>query len=214
MNSCPKAFWWAAASILPLLAGGCFRGQDDSTFRVTVKPSPSERPAATPLPPLGSHTSGTTGDVTPYLPPPVSPQPVQSGADWGPPPSQNVQIQRPAPEVPTGPMPPPETLSRGSLPPVPAAELSAAVALPMTGPEGTMMGFSVDYQFRGGELPSGAFIWVIEGAQGRQYRVAVKLESRGNLMLVVPGWRPEDGPFRCRLEDQSGRPISPTVDMR
>jgi hypothetical protein len=85
----------------------------------------------------------------------------------------------------------------------------------MTGPEGTMMGFSVDYQFRGGMVPGGgSFFWIIEGNGGKQYRLAVKLDARGNLMLVIPGWRPEDGPFRCRLEDQSGRPISGTVDMR
>ncbi|GIX02431.1 MAG: hypothetical protein KatS3mg112_1368 [Thermogutta sp.] len=77
------------------------------------------------------------------------------------------------------------------------------------------MGFSVDYQFRGETAPgSGSFFWFIEGSHGKQYRLAVKLDARGNLMLVIPGWRPEDGPFRCRLEDQSGRAISPTVDMR
>lgn len=77
------------------------------------------------------------------------------------------------------------------------------------------MGFSVDYQFRGGTAPAnGSFFWLIEGNNGKQYRLAVKLDARGNLMLVIPGWRPEDGPFRCRLEDQSGRVISPTVDMR
>lgn len=76
-----------------------------------------------------------------------------------------------------------------------------------------MMGFSVDYQFRG-EMPGGTCYWVIEGGPGRVYRLPVRLEPRGNLMLVVPGWRPEDGPFRCRLEDQSGRPLSAQVDMR
>lgn len=212
MKSCRKRSAWMTACTLALLLGGCFRGQE-STFRVTVKTGDSEKGAPTALPPLASHTSGTTGEVTPYLPPAVSPQVPHPEKESGPPPaSQDLAAEHRGPETAAS-GPPSRPPANTTVPPF-AAELSAAVALPMTGPEGTMMGFSVDYQFRGGELPAGAFVWVIEGAQGRQYRVAVKLESRGNLMLVVPGWRPEDGPFRCRLEDQSGRAISSTVEMR
>lgn len=78
-----------------------------------------------------------------------------------------------------------------------------------------MMGFSVDYRMKGAS-PSGQspFVWVIEGQGGKIYRLPVKLELQGNLMLVVPEWRPEDGPFRCRIEDQMRRTVSPIVDMR
>jgi len=78
-----------------------------------------------------------------------------------------------------------------------------------------MMGFSVDYRIKGAGPPvQSRYVWVIEGQGGKVYRLPVKLDAQGNLMLVVPEWRPEDGPFRCRIQDQMGQIVSPTVDMR
>jgi hypothetical protein len=208
--SVKKNWLYLAVSLLGL-AGGCMKGADDSAFRVTPqKPSPP--------PAIASHTSGVTGETTPQIAPP----PPQSAVTPAGPAGDLAAANSPAalPQPLSGSPPSGGQTSRASpISPVNPTDLpvqlSAAVALPMTGPEGTMMGFSVDYQFRGGTAPGGgSFFWLIEGSNGKQYRVAVKLDARGNLMLVIPGWRPEDGPFRCRLEDQSGRAISATVDMR
>ncbi|MGQ9760920.1 MAG: hypothetical protein ACUVQH_03310 [Thermogutta sp.] len=195
---------------------GCLRSADEESFRVKQATTQSPTPSPS-VPPLASHIS-SQGEVTPQVaplnlqPPDQSPlmtgnqggqavtNQATTGSDWG---------QQPQPS-PTRPQP----LFRETGPSF-QVDLSAAVALPMTGPEGTMMGFSVDYRIKGA-LPTGPspFVWVIEGQGGKIYRLPVRLESQGNLMLMVPEWRPEDGPFRCRIEDQMGRPISSSVDMR
>jgi hypothetical protein len=97
-----------------------------------------------------------------------------------------------------------------------AIGLSAGVALPQTGPEGTMMGFSVDYQFiQGQPHPSESFFWVIERAQGAPERVPRRLQPKGTLEgFITSGWRPEQGPFRTHIEDSRGRRVSETVDLR
>jgi hypothetical protein len=96
-----------------------------------------------------------------------------------------------------------------------AIDLSAGVALPQTGPEGTMMGFSVDYQFNQGEPPpSASFTWVIERAKGAPAKIQVKLKLKDNLSIMITrGWRPEQGPFQTHIEDASGRRISDTVPL-
>ena len=96
-----------------------------------------------------------------------------------------------------------------------AIDLSAGVALPQTGPEGTMMTFSVDYQFTQGEPhPSATFFWVIERAKGAPAKIAVRLKSKDNLSTVfVTGWRPEQGPFQSHIQDAAGRRISDVVPL-
>lgn len=220
-----------------ILVIGCARSSDD-TFRVktatedTTAASPSgastpSSPSAdftatspsagtaasppSPAPSLASHVSAS-GEVTPQVAPPNvtlphaaetqpldAPRATPASQQSVPPPPGSLPEQRPQSEAASA---------------VPQATLSAAVALAMTGPEGTMMGFSVDYRLQGGPPSTGPYYWVIEGAAGKIYRLPVKLDVQGNLMLVVPEWRPEDGPFRCHLEDAAGRAISATVDMK
>lgn len=196
---------------------GCSQSVDRDAFRVKQTPTetlPSMSPSQ--VPPLASHVS-SEGEVTPQVAPPNLQQESLPGRTI---PSSTVAeanqgFSRPALD---GQPMPSATISQpvtGQTQPVIQVDLSAAVALPMTGPEGTMMGFSVDYRLRGTGLPAQSqCVWVIEGQGGKVYRLPVKLDSQGNLMLVVPEWRPEDGPFRCRIQDQMGQPISPTVDMR
>jgi hypothetical protein len=102
--------------------------------------------------------------------------------------------------------------------PAPAAQLpiriAAGVALPQTGPEGTLMSFSVDYEFAEGEPATAGYTWVIERAHGAAAKQKVQLKKQGNLMTLVPGWRPEDGPFKSHIEDLKGNPVSESLEMR
>jgi hypothetical protein len=95
-----------------------------------------------------------------------------------------------------------------------AIRISAGVALPQTGPEGTLMSFSVDYEFTQGEPVSSGYIWVIERAHGDPARQPVQLVRQGNLPILIQGWRPEDGPFQTRIEDRSGNRLSAVIELR
>ncbi len=82
----------------------------------------------------------------------------------------------------------------------PAVKLSAGVALPQTGPTGTLMSFSVDYRFtQSGPDPAAKYVWVIERSQGVPHQGPVQLNSRGMLQAIVSGWHPEEGPFESYI---------------
>jgi hypothetical protein len=104
------------------------------------------------------------------------------------------------------------------MPPAPAAgssiRLSAGVALPQTGPDGTLMSFSVDYEFAEGQPDSGGYTWVIERAHGASAKQKAQLSNHGNLMTLIPGWKPEDGPFQSHIEDLKGARLSESIEMR
>jgi hypothetical protein len=208
------------AAIFVALLGvfGCSQSANEEAFRIKHASGQTGSSTPTPnVPPLASHIS-SQGEVTPQVAPPnleppaepedqVTSRPSSTEGEHGV--SQFALGEQPRTTV----MAPPTGLGESG--PSVQVDLSAAVALAMTGPEGTMMGFSVDYRVKGTSLSGQSpFVWVIEGQGGKIYRMPVKLESQGNLMLVVPEWRPEDGPFRCRIEDQRQRAVSPTVDMR
>jgi hypothetical protein len=116
---------------------------------------------------------------------------------------------------------PPTSVAAPSGPTVKAApapgfpvRLSAGVALPQTLPEGTMMGFSVDYRFvQGQPLSSTPYYWVILRAQGTPARIPVRLNAQGNLAKFL-SWRPEEGPFQARFEDAGANPVSGTIDLK
>jgi hypothetical protein len=103
----------------------------------------------------------------------------------------------------------PQTASEGQQP----IRLSAGVALPQTGPEGTLMSFSVDYEFTQGE-PASGYIWVIERAHGGPARQPIQLARQGNLPILINGWRPEDGPFQTHIEDRYGNKLSAVIELR
>ena len=94
--------------------------------------------------------------------------------------------------------------------PLPAApafpiRLSAGTALPQTGPEGTIMSFSVDYQ-AGEYRPADDAHWVlvIEAAGGQRVEEPAQIASSGTWALFVNGWAPEAGPFQAHVEEISG----------
>lgn len=93
-----------------------------------------------------------------------------------------------------------------------AVRLSTGMALAQTLPEGTMMGFSVDY-VAAGALPATRFVWVLQRREGDPIRIEVPLKSSGTLQTFVP-WLPEDGPFQCHLEDGQGTAISDSLALR
>ena len=76
------------------------------------------------------------------------------------------------------------------------------------------MSFSVDYQFTQGEPNTSGYVWVIQRAQGAPAKQPVRLARQGNLPILIPGWRPEEGPFQSHIEDRSGNRLSPSIDLR
>lgn len=101
----------------------------------------------------------------------------------------------------------------------PPIRLRAGVALPQTGPEGILMGFSVDYQFtRESPQSSSQYRWVIKGKAGVIGAIPIRLKQEGNLATLVNKLRPEQGPFESWIEEKprSGdvRVISDREQMR
>ncbi len=96
--------------------------------------------------------------------------------------------------------------------------LSAGTALPQSLPTGTTMHFSVDYRVRGKPADSAAqFFWVIQRAMGPEASIPVQLKAKGTLTQLNPGWRTEQGPFRCHISIRSSSGqmtrVSPTVSL-
>ena len=96
--------------------------------------------------------------------------------------------------------------------------LSAGTVLPQSLPTGTSMHFSVDYRVREKPADSSAeYIWIIERAMGPAATRPVQLKFKRTLMQLNPGWRPEQGPFRCHISirGSSGQltQVSPSVPL-
>ena len=144
---------------------------------------------------------------------PASPSPEsQPAGDGAAAPSDEKPPQRQATPSPrTEPRPPKPKPSASK----PAVQLSAGVALPQTGPTGTLMSFSVDYRFTQGQPDrSSPYVWVIERSRGEPARQEVRLTDRGTLQILIPGWRPEEGPFQTHIEDPNARKLSDSAPLR
>lgn len=76
------------------------------------------------------------------------------------------------------------------------------------------MSFSVDYQFVQGEPAASEYFLVIDRAAGPPATEVVRLQRQGALPVFLPGWKPEEGPFKAHLEGQNGQRISDTVSLR
>ena len=174
----------AALSFVALWIVGCSDGPN---------PTPSQGPGGTaveqkPLPPASAGSAAA--EVQPATP------------------AQPVVPATPAPPVaPATPEPPKTAVNR------PSIQLATGVALPQTGPDGIMMGFSIDYEFVQGEPSPEGYVWVIERAHGNPARQQVKLSKQGNLPIMISGWRPEDGPFQSHIEDRKGTKLSESIEM-
>ena len=75
------------------------------------------------------------------------------------------------------------------------------------------MSFSVDYELSQGEPGSKGYVWVIERAHGASGKQQVQLSEKGTLMVLIQGWRPEDGPFKSHIENAKGTRLSESIDM-
>jgi len=123
---------------------------------------------------------------------------VPSGPVWG----------KATPVAPATPEPPPPAAAS-----LASIQLSAGVALPQTGPDGTLMSFSVDYEFVQGDPSAEGYAWVIERAHGGPARQQVRLSGKGTLQVLIPGWRPENGPFQMHIEDRKGNRLSESIEL-
>jgi hypothetical protein len=97
--------------------------------------------------------------------------------------------------------------------------LSRGVSLAQTGPEGTMMGFSVEYRVAGGPSATGSkHFWLIKPAQGSSSRQEISLRDRGTLEGFFPQYRPEHGPFEACVvqQDALGKEsqVSPFITLK
>jgi hypothetical protein len=186
----------ALIASVALAVAGC---TENSTPKPTGGTS-LDRPAR-PLPPPPPPPSSSATDAVKETPqqPVVVPQAAQ--------PSASPVQPSPQPLTPPAPAPAP------SLPAQMPIHLATGVALAQTGPEGTMMMFSVDYEVEGQPNTSG-YVWVIERGRGNAAKIAVKLSSKGNLVTPTGvNWRPEDGPFHSHLEDRNGKRLSESIEM-
>ena len=151
-------------------------------------------------------TDTSVGKPSPPPPPPPRLSPV--GTTGSPPKAQTAAQPQASSTIPG--VSKPQTATEGQQ----AIRVSTGVALPQTGPDGTLMSFSVDYEFTQGEPGSSAYIWVIERAHGGPARQPVQLARQGNLPILIQGWHPEDGPFQTHIEDRSGNRLSAVIDLR
>jgi hypothetical protein len=97
--------------------------------------------------------------------------------------------------------------------------LSAGTALPQTGPEGTLMSFSVDYQAGGYQPPPGArCVLVVERGDRKRVEQPAEITASGTWALFVPGWPPQSAPFQAHVEEISDtgsrRNVSATVPLQ
>jgi hypothetical protein len=154
----------------------------------------------------GDYEVGTTGDAPAAAPS----EPGDAAAKT---PEGDTPATRPAPG--TRKAPAPASASQSTPRPQRAILLSPNVALAQTLPEGTAMGFSVDYQYMvGTPNPSSLYLWVIESEKRPPYKQFVQLGRRGTLEGFFPGVRPEHAPFKTHIEDTQGNRLSASVPIK
>lgn len=139
------------------------------------------------------------------------------GYDASPPP-KGAATPKEAPQTPAAPVQPaspqPGPAAKAAAPATPI-RLSAGTALAQTLPEGTTMGFSVDYQFTAGHPDANAqYFWVVERTQGPPAKQPVRLSAQGTLQGFIGGFRPEHGPFQGHIEDARGNRLSANESLR
>ncbi len=129
----------------------------------------------------------------------------------------SVDVPPSNPNAPTYLAPPVSTVPASA----PEVRLRTGVALPQTLPTGTAMGFSVDYEFVGDSpRPSSVYVWVLVRGDGTRAEIPAAVMNRsaqGTLQTFITTWRPDDGPFKCHIEERTstnaGRAISNSIDL-
>jgi hypothetical protein len=186
---------WFLAVLLASVVLGLMGCEDESAPNLKPK---ADAPVVQPSP----------VEATPTPPKPPSPLPADAGGSVPPKQADSAPPPSPPPEAPSAPMPPPPTAQAAS-----TIQLSTGVALPQATVEGTVMGFSVIYEYGPGEPSTEGYVWVIERAHGAASKQKVQLIKKGNLMVLIQGWQPEDGPFKSHIEDAKGNSLSESIEM-
>jgi hypothetical protein len=102
------------------------------------------------------------------------------------------------------------------VPPAPALpiRLYDETVLEQTTAEGTMMSFSVEYEFAGtGPDPTVQYMLAMQRADGESMKRPEPLARQGTLSAFTPGWRSQHGPFRMHIEDADGKPLSNVMTL-
>lgn len=113
------------------------------------------------------------------------------------------------PARPAEPNPPPaRTPARPALSAARVALARSGVALPQSLPGGTVMAFSIEYQFQGEFNRESTYVWVIEGRGGVQFRQPVRLQRPLPLQIATPQLTPNHAPYSTYIEEHppGGRP--------
>jgi len=130
------------------------------------------------------------------------------GCDAGQSPSTSAPAASPPPPPP--PAPPAASIDEASAPVAHwkqlDIQLATGVSLPQTTVDGTIMSFSVDYEFSAASpAPNARYAFMVRRQDGEAYFQEQPLGQQGNLMLVVPNWRPDDGPFHGSIVQLDAR---------
>jgi hypothetical protein len=160
----------------------------------------------------GASPSKTSPKGNARVAPPAPPAPPTSGTASEQP-ADNKSVERQLPKETSASRPQPAPAARSSS----AIRLSTGVALAQTGPNGTMMLFSVDYEYLQGEPTPNRDVLVIERAHGGPHRVLVaqsKQQDGRSLATYREDWRPGDGPFHAHVEDAKGNRISESIELQ
>ncbi len=99
-------------------------------------------------------------------------------------------------------------------------QLKAGVALPQTLPDGTQIGFSVDYRFRTYTPdPQKEYVWEIRQGDGTIHRIPVSIANSKGTLSQFLAIRPEAGPFTSRIciadgEEGESTPLTDWASMQ
>ncbi|MEX0717730.1 MAG: hypothetical protein WD066_14145 [Planctomycetaceae bacterium] len=198
-----KPFAWIAASLL--LAGCSYEGIETKPRQAAgERNEPADpAPAAVSPPPAAAKGERVAVDE-----PPAAPVDATHHND------DRVHAAESAATVPQ----PRNASSPTATAPAFAIELKRGVALAQTLPNGTAMGFSIDYRFlRDGPRSNWRYLLRYQAGDGRRFDQPVALDRQGTLQQFV-GWRPEDGPFHARIVGQAPdgafHPLSAPIELR
>jgi hypothetical protein len=111
----------------------------------------------------------------------------------------------------------PGTEPTKSKPDLPLA-ISQGQSLAQTGPNGTMMGFACQYQFRAGSRSAKSkYVLIVKNASKKSAEIPFQSEEKGEFDAFVDGWRPADAPFEGHFEEivdkANRRAVSASIDF-
>jgi hypothetical protein len=129
-------------------------------------------------------------------------------------PADSVAEQAMSPTVANPPAAPPQTQASAAAPTsaqtaaAPRIQLSTAIALAQTLPDGTSVLCSIDYQWVSSGVQTGVqYIWVIELGNGQRMSGPANVSKRsGTVQAILRGVKPDQGPFKGAIFAKSSSP--------